>query len=76
MAEGERSPVGRTTDPAEVLAAAERILGRLTPAERDAVMRDEASCGTMIRFFEMLATDAGPGAEALRAQYVWRMARR
>ncbi|MDF2232750.1 hypothetical protein P2H44_09315 [Albimonas sp. CAU 1670] len=76
MAEGERSPVGRTTDPAEVLAAAERILGRLTPAERDAFMRDEASCGTMIRFFQMLATDSGPGAEALRAQYVWRMARR
>ncbi|MDF2232749.1 hypothetical protein P2H44_09310 [Albimonas sp. CAU 1670] len=71
MAQGEREPVGRRIDDAEMKAVAERLFAQLTPAQR-AVYRDrdgddETLCSAMIDFFRLIESARGRGAEALRA---------
>lgn len=71
MAQGEREPVGRRFDDAEMKAVAERILVQQDPSQRAVYLGrggdDATVCAAMVDFFRGLAEAKGPGAEALRA---------
>ncbi|WP_339948483.1 hypothetical protein [uncultured Albimonas sp.] len=77
MAQGERSPVGRTVSPEAMHEARRRVGGRLSADQLRALTdqtRDAPLCDAMRALMRELIADEGPDAAALRADFAWQAA--